>query len=262
VPAESQFHGMIGVAPVMQELFRQLQLLASLDATVCLEGESGTGKRLAAEILHQLSPRSEGPCLFLDVPELAPTLFEGHLFGCVEEAFAGVLGSHEGLALQASGGTLIIEEVGDLAREHQVILRRFLMDRLVRPVGGREPRAVDVRVLCTVSRDLSRELSAGRFDPDLYLTLRVFTVRLPALRERREDLPLLIQHLLTRFMRVHAKQIRGLSPEAATLLATHPWPGNMDELINEIERVVILTAAGEWVEPEVLSERVRERGTV
>lgn len=249
---------MFGISSRMREVFRQLQLLAPLDATVCLEGEPGAGKRTAAQTLHQLSPRAGGPCLTLEATSLSPSLFEGQLFGHDDPAVASVLGSRQGLAAQADGGSLIVHEVTDLTRSNQSLLLRFLEDRTVRPAHQQSGWTVQVRVICTSSRNLSREVEAGRLDPNLFLALRVFTVCLPALRERPEDLPMLIQHLLERSMRAHAKQVRGLSPEAAELLAAYAWPGNVQELTEEIERVVILTPASSWAKPEVLSSRVRE----
>lgn len=259
-PRGEHFFGMLGHSPVMRELFRQLQILSTLESTVCLEGEAGVGKKLAARILHRISSRSEAPCLTLNTAELPPALFEAHFFGHGEEAFAGLLGSREGLVSQAEGGTLVLEEVTELAESDQRLVYRFLEDRRIRPVCEPPRGPVDVRLVCTSSRDISGEVSAGRFDRNLYLALRVFTVRVPALREHLEDLPVLVQHFLTESVRSRAKQVEGLSPEAEALLAAYSWPGNVAELKEEIDRGVILTPAGGRIAPEVLSEKVRRAG--
>lgn len=254
--AADELHGMVGRTPVMRELFRQIALVAPLEATVLIEGESGAGKEMVARALHRLSPRAAAPFLTLNAAEISPALFESELFGHVEGAFAGALEPREGLAVAAAGGTLLVKEVQELTLAHQQALQRFIETGEVCPVGGGKPRPVDVRILCSASANLRQEPPAQGLDEALYLHLRAFTLWVPPIKERREDLPLLIEHFLQRYMILYAKEINGISPSAEDLLCAQAWPGNVRQLAEEMERAVVLTPAGGRVEPEVFSERI------
>lgn len=247
-------------SPGMRELVRQLELVGDLDSPVLVEGEPGSGKSLVARSLHRSSRRSAGPFVEVVLSELSPSLFESELFGHAPDAFAGALagalGGGEGLVVAAAGGTLYLKDIAAMSLANQGSLLRFLRSGEVVPVGGGPPRKVDVRVVCASLGDLSREVERG-FDRELYTHLRPFTLRVPPLRERREDLALLAQHYLSRSMVRHGKQVGAPSPEAWELLVAHRWEGNVLELEEEMERAVVLTPRGEPVSPEVLSPRLR-----
>lgn len=241
----------------MQELFRQIRLLAPLEAPVLVEGEAGTGKSLVARVLHRLSPRQDAPLVVLEAGAISPTLFPSQLFGHAEGAFAGALGTAEGAAVEADGGTLLIEEVEELALPSQLLLARFLIRREVAPVGGDDRRPVDVRVLCTATRTAGK--STRRLEDGVSAQLQVFTLRLPPLRDRPEDLPLLARHFLALFSRQYAKRIAGLGPGVLERLAQRRWEGNVRQLAEVMERAVVLTPAGEQVAPEALDRRSGNR---
>lgn len=253
----SPWDNLVGRSPAMQELFRQIELVAQTDATVLVEGETGTGKDLVARTLHSLGHRARKPFVAVNASNLQENLFESELFGHVKGAFSGALEHHEGLARAADGGTLLIDEVGELSLPNQAKLLRFLDSKEVRPVGGVRPVKVNVRIICATNRDLLAEVERGRFREDLYYRLRVITLRVPSLRERKEDLPLLICHFLRKFRAQYEKDIDGLTEEAMQLLISHSWCGNVRELENEIERAVVLTPCGEKIAAVVLSPQLR-----
>lgn len=246
--SDDDFYGLIGRSPVMLELFHQIRLLASLEAPVLVEGEAGVGKGRVARLLHRLSPREAAPLICLQADEISPALFAGELFGHAEDAFAGALGAAAGAAVAADGGTLLIEEVAELVPENQGEVARFLVRREVVPVGGRVGRRVDVRVICTATRGPGEEIL--RLQEEISSHLEVFTLRVPPLRDRREDLPLLARHFLRCFTRQYAKEIAGIDPRALEGLENRRWEGNVRQLAEEMERAVILTPVGEPLGPE------------
>jgi two-component system response regulator GlrR len=252
------FHGIVGRAPAMRELFRQIELMSPLAACVLIEGERGVGKELVGRTLHRIGPRAERPFVCLDAADLSPALFSRELLGDVDGAFPSVHEHPYGLARAADGGTLFIEQVAELTPANQQHLHKLLESRAVLPVGSAGPSVpVDVRVVCTADRHRFEAALERGFDPELALKLRAFTLRVPSVAERGEDLPLLLQHFLRRSMVRYAKEVAGLAPEAEKLLLAHRWRGNVREIAEVIERAVVLTAAGEAVAPEVLLPALR-----
>ena len=227
--SEERFGGLVGRSLAMREVFALLQRVAESDAPVLIAGETGTGKEVCAEAIHAASARTGGPFVVCDCASLAPTLVESELFGHVRGAFTGADRARDGSFVQAHGGTLFIDEIGELDVESQPRLLRAIDARKVKPVGAGGYRAVDVRVIAATNRDLRAEVKARRFREDLYHRLSVLTVTLPPLRERKEDLPLLIRSF-------SAKQPLAPAPDAEALLLEYDWPGNVRELRNVVER--------------------------
>jgi len=208
---------------------------------VLILGESGTGKELIARAIHQHSPRRTEAFVAVDCGALTETLLESELFGHVRGAFTGAVGDKAGLFMEADGGTIFLDEVGDVSPALQAKLLRVLQEQQVRPVGGAEWRKVDVRVIAATNRDLAEAVIAGRFREDLYYRLKVVTLELPPLRERREDIPLLVDHLVRRAARECGKPvIAGVTEAALVLLRAYHWPGNVRELAHVLERGVAL----------------------
>jgi DNA-binding NtrC family response regulator len=265
----TRFGVMVGAAPAMARLFALLERAAASDATVLLEGETGTGKEAAAESIHRESARSGGPFVVVDCGAIPPDLLESELFGHERGAFTGAVAAREGAFEAASGGTLFLDEIGELGAELQPKLLRALEKREVKRVGRSRYAPVDVRVVAATNRNLRVEVNAGRFRSDLYYRLAVLEVRLPPLRERLEDLPLLVERLLEGLGAAGAgRAAAGLrTPAFLAELARHAWPGNVRELRNYLERCVALEAAapiepgvqGPGAAPEVdLSRPLRE----
>lgn len=241
----------------MRELFRQVELVARTDVTVLVEGETGTGKDLVARTLHRMSLRALKPFVAFNASNLQEQLFDSELFGHVKGAFSGAHESHEGLARAADSGTLFIDEVGELQPVNQAKLLRFLDTKEVRAVGSTGTRRVDVRIICATNRDLMAEVKQGKFREDLYYRLRVITLEVPPLRERRSDVPLLVEHFLKEFSSRYDKRVSGISDEVETILSEHLWKGNVRELENEMERAVVMTPDGGTIQPAVLSPEIR-----
>jgi two-component system response regulator AtoC len=247
----------VGDSPAMQELLRQLRKVAPQRATVLLQGESGTGKELFARALHELSPRASLPFVAVNCGAIPGELIESELFGHVRGAFTDAVRAKKGLATEADGGTLFLDEVGELPVGVQVKLLRFLQDQEVRPVGDVRSRRVDARVVAATSRDLASDVAAGRFREDLLYRLDVVRLRLPPLRERREDVVPLAEHLLARHARLRP-DLRGLAlgDDAREALLARRWPGNVRELEHALERAVVL-ADGPLIHEQDLPETVR-----
>ncbi|HET6923736.1 MAG TPA: sigma-54 dependent transcriptional regulator [Anaeromyxobacteraceae bacterium] len=231
---------LIGAAPAMQRVLELVRKVAPSAASVVIQGESGTGKEVLARAIHSLSPRRDGPFLALNCSAIPPTLIEAELFGYERGAFTGAVERRPGDFELASGGTLFLDEVGELPPELQGKFLRVLEERRVRRLGGRAEVEVDVRVLCATQGDLRQAIRAGRFREDLYFRLHVFTVELPALRDRREDIPLLAQHFVDKFNAETGRRVQGVTPAALAFLQGHAWPGNIRELRNVLERAMIL----------------------
>ena len=225
----------IGESPAMQQLFAVLSKVANTDASVLLNGETGTGKDLLARSLHADSSRANGPLVVLDCGAIAENLIESELFGHVRGAFTGATADRDGAFLQADGGTLFLDEIGDLPLEMQPKLLRALDSQVVRRVGDSLSKAVDVRVVSATHRDLEAEVKAGRFREDLYYRLAVVTVKVPSLRERRSDIPLLI----AAFSEELEQEPVALSPLLLARLEAYDWPGNLRELRNVVQRVML-----------------------
>lgn len=251
------FHDIVGRSPAMEELYRKIEMVAGTDVTVLIEGQTGSGKNLVAVTLHDVSPRAAEPFVALNASNLQEQLFESELFGHVRGAFSGAHQDHEGLARAAQGGTLFIDEVSELSPANQARLLRFLDTLEVRPVGSTRSLNVDVRILTATNRPLLELVKAGEFREDLYYRLRVVHLRVPPVRERPDDVPLLVAHFLERFVEEHGKEITGISDAAREALLGHSWPGNVREIENEIERAVVMTPNGEAIDVSVLSEELR-----
>jgi len=235
---------LIGRAPSMQKLFSEVRKVAGKDATVLVTGESGTGKELAARALHALSPRAQGPFVAVNCAAISGSLAEAELFGSVRGAFTGAVRARKGCFQAALGGTLFLDEVGSMPLELQPKFLRALQERSVRPVGGEDEIAVDARIVSATNIDLASELGDGRFREDLYYRLAVVHLHLPPLRERREDVPLLIEHFIDVSARRHGLARPVFSGGLMRRLLDHPWPGNVRELSNTIERLLLLARDG------------------
>jgi transcriptional regulator with GAF, ATPase, and Fis domain len=230
-----RFGDLLGKAPRMRELFAELERIAPTDATVLLEGETGTGKDVAAESIHQESSRAEGPFVVFDCGAVAATLIESELFGHERGAFTGAVQARSGVFEQAHGGTLFLDEIGELPKDLQPKLLRALERREIRRVGGSRTIEVDVRVLAATNRSLRHEVHRNNFRPDLYYRLSTALVQMPPLRERMEDLPLLVSHFLA--MERPPRSIDDVSSMAWEMLRAHRWPGNVRELRNAVQRL-------------------------
>ncbi len=257
VPSESKTHlqDIVGKSPVMLEVYKLVARVAGSTATVLVEGESGTGKELVARAIHTHSPRAGAPFVPVNCTALTESLLESELFGHARGAFTGAIATKRGLFETANGGTMFLDEIGDMGPKMQAQLLRTLQDGEVRPVGGSEAIRVDVRLVCATNKDLDEEVKAGRFREDLYFRINVVTVHLPPLRERREDIPILVAHFLAKLARRERRATAALSPEALKLLTGYAWPGNVRELENAIERAVAV-AKGNVVLPSDLPPEV------
>jgi DNA-binding NtrC family response regulator len=247
---------LLGRSPAMQELQELLGRIADLDSSVLLIGESGTGKELVARALHEQSSRRDGPFVAVNCAALPGNLLESELFGHERGAFTDARSARRGLFLEASGGTLLLDEVGDLPLELQPKLLRVLEERRIRPVGGNRELDCDVRIVAATHRDLEAALEQGTFREDLYYRLNVLTLELPPLRARGNDILLLAQAFIEECAARFGKAVKGLAEPAATRLLAYDWPGNVRELRNVIERAVALTRH-ERLTAEDLPERLR-----
>jgi two-component system response regulator PilR (NtrC family) len=236
---------LLGKSPPMERVFDILRKVASTRTSVLLIGESGTGKELAARALHELSPRT-GPFVAVNCGAIPETLLESELFGHVRGSFTGANVDKQGLFEAAHTGTLLLDEVADLPLAMQVKLLRVLQERRVKPVGGVSEREVDVRIVAATNRDLEAEVEKSTFRQDLYYRLNVIQLRLPPLRERREDLPLLVDHFIRKFSAEHGRNVVGAAPEVMSALMLYHFPGNVRELENMIERAVTLSST-DWL---------------
>jgi two-component system, NtrC family, response regulator GlrR len=233
----------ISRSPRMAEVLTEARLVAATDASVLICGDSGTGKELLARALHKASPRADKPFIAVNCGAIPEALLESELFGHVKGAFTGAQGHRQGLIPAAHGGTVFLDEIGDMPLALQVKLLRVLQERVVRPVGSNEAVAVDVRVLSATHRDLDLAMAEGQFRPDLYYRLNVVKLMLPPLSERREDIALLAQHFLLTLAERHRKPVKGFAPDALEALVTAPWPGNARQLYNVVEQVCVLATA-------------------
>jgi DNA-binding NtrC family response regulator len=248
-----KLEGIVGRSEPMLQVFKTAARVAQSDATVLIEGESGTGKEQVARAIHSASKRAGGPFVAVDCGAIAEGVLESELFGHARGAFTGAQQSRRGLFEEASHGTLFLDELGDVGPALQARLLRALQEGEVRRVGANEAIAVDVRVLAATNKDLARLVKEGKFREDLYYRINVVTLRLPPLRERREDVPLLAEHFAAKHGRPEGSAI---TPEARELLLAYDWPGNVRELENVIARALALNHAG-LVVPEDLPERLR-----
>src|SRR5262245_51311498 len=235
----------IGQSPKMRAIFDLIQTVAPQSSRVLITGESGTGKELVARAIHENSARSQAPFITINCGAFPETLLESELFGYVKGAFTGANENRQGLFQAAHGGTLFMDEIGNMTLTMQVKLYRVLQEGKVRPLGSTEETDVDVRVIAATNKDFEKEIAEGRFREDLYYRLSVIPLQLPALRERREDIPLLARHFLERFRKTMEKPIEGISPDAMGKLEAYEWPGNVRELENTMERAIALESGPE-----------------
>ncbi len=233
---------LIGRSPVMRELFEMLRLVADSHATVLIHGESGTGKELAAKTIHQLSSRRDRPFIVVDCGSLPETLLESELFGHVKGAFTGATAHKRGLFEEADGGTIFLDEIADTTATFQAKLLRALQEGEIKRVGGNQTISIDVRVVSATNKDLCEMVKTKAFRQDLYYRLAVLPIRLPALRERREDIPLLIEHFVTVSCRRHHQPVRLVPEPVLQALSGAEWPGNVRELQHYIERAIVTTS--------------------
>lgn len=230
----------VGTSAKMRAIFELIQTIAPQSSRVLITGESGTGKELVARAIHENSARSKAPFITINCGAFPETLLESELFGYVKGAFTGANDNRSGLFQAADGGTLFMDEIGNMSPTMQVKLYRVLQEGKVRPIGSTEELDVDVRVIAATNKDLEKEIAEERFREDLYYRLSVIPVHVPALRDRREDIPLLARHFLERFRNTTGKKIEGIEPKAMERLEAYDWPGNVRELENTIERAVAL----------------------
>ncbi len=239
--ASAEFEGIIGNSPTMWDMFSRIRRVAPHYRAVLVTGETGTGKDLVARTLHKLSPASQGRYVVLNCSAVVETLFESELFGHVRGSFTGATHDKAGLFEHAHGGTLFLDEIGDMPLATQAKLLRVLQNQEVLRVGSLTPRKVDVRVIAATNRDLRAEISEKRFREDLYYRLSMVEIHVPALENRKEDLPLLERHFVSKFASQYGKQINGLTRRAQMRLAAHTWPGNVRELENVIGHACMMT---------------------
>jgi two-component system response regulator GlrR len=228
-------------SPQMENLLGQAKLMAVSDASVFIQGESGTGKELLARAIHRASPRHNQPFIAINCGAIPEALLESELFGHSKGAFTGALRDHKGLFQTADGGTLLLDEIGDMPMALQVKLLRALQERVIRPVGSNASIPIDVRVISATHRNLAEEMKAGRFREDLYYRINVVGLEIPALSARREDIPLLANNFLSNLNKKYNKKLNGFAPEAMELLISAPWPGNVRQLQNIVEQTVVLS---------------------
>jgi two-component system response regulator HydG len=243
--------GLVGGSAPMREVTRMIEAVAYSSTTVLITGESGTGKELVARALHGRSPRKAQPFVALNCGALTETLLESELFGHVKGAFTGAQRDQRGLFDAADGGTIFLDEIGDIPLATQVRLLRVLQEGEIKRVGSADAIKVDVRVIAATHRDLPKLVKTGRFREDLFYRLNVINIQLPALRERVEDVPLLAQHFLRRYADRLGKKVRALSPETIELLCGYRWPGNVRELENAVERAVVLCRSDSVTPPDL-----------
>ena len=260
VSRRDRLGAMVGRSAPMQELFRAIERVARSKASVLIRGESGTGKELVARALHDLGPRSEGPFVAVNCAAIPETLLESELFGHERGAFTDAREQRIGRFEAAGGGTLFLDEVGEIAPTMQGKLLRALQERVIERLGGAHPIPVDVRIVAATNRDLEASIQAGEFRSDLYYRINVVPLTIPPLRQRREDIPLLAEHVLARISTEAGRGKMSLAPEAAELFQGYAWPGNVRELENALERAAALSDRDQLQAadlPEVVVEGAR-----
>jgi two-component system response regulator HydG len=235
-----RFEDLVGASAGMRSVVGLVETVASTDATVLVLGESGTGKELVVRAIHRRSRRRDKPFMAINCGALAESILESELFGHAKGAFTGAATSRRGLFEEAQGGTVFLDEVGELPPSVQVRLLRVLQEREVRPIGSNEAHRVDVRIVAATNRDLGAEVAEGRFRQDLFYRLNVVTIDVPPLRARMDDVPLLAHHLMRKHAARHGRALEHIEPEALSLLCAYTWPGNVRELENVMERAVVL----------------------
>lgn len=261
-----KFENMIGKSRLMQEIYLLIDKVAGTDSTVLVTGESGTGKEMAARAIHSLSRRKDKPFVTINCAALPENLLESELFGHTKGSFTGAISDKKGMFEVAHKGTLFLDEIGEMSPWTQVKLLRALQERKIRRVGGTEEIPVDVRVIAATNQDLKKRIEEGKFREDLYYRLNVISFEMPPLRSRVEDIPLLTQHFLQKYCQQMGKKMKRLAPEVVGIFEQYPWPGNIRELENVIERIVAIedreTITPACLPPEMLGLVKREEKMV
>jgi DNA-binding NtrC family response regulator len=245
------FHQFIGESKEMQKVYHRIEHVAATNSTVLITGESGTGKELAARAIHENSPRKEHPFIAVDCSSLAETLLESELFGHVKGSFTGAVQTKTGLFKLADGGTLFLDEVSNISLSTQAKLLRALQERKITPIGGTQLLPIDIHLVAATNKNLKSMAHEGTFREDLYFRLNIIPIELPPLRERTQDIPILIRHFLNKYTAEIGKKIRGVAPDVLSFLDNYSYPGNVRELENMIERAVVL-AEGDVIRNEDL----------
>jgi DNA-binding NtrC family response regulator len=250
------FSEIVGTSEALQSVFRLVEKVAATTTNILINGESGTGKELIARAIHHNSPRAERPFVAINCGALPETLLESELFGHTKGAFTGATASKTGLLRAAEGGTVFLDEIGEVTPAMQVRLLRAVQEHEVTPVGATAPVRFDARIICATNRDLEKEVSEGRFREDLFYRLNVIEIHLPPLRERREDIPLLVRHFIAATAREQGQAEKPISREAMSALINYKFPGNVRELQNAVERA--FTLSGAEIDLDSLPPRIRE----
>ncbi len=250
------FSEIIGTSVALQHVFRLVEKVAATNTNILIQGESGTGKELIARAIHHNSPRADRPFVAINCAAIPETLLESELFGHTKGAFTGAVANKPGLFRAAEGGTVFLDEVGEVTPAMQVRLLRAVQEHEVTPVGASAAIHFDARILCATNRDLEKEVAEGRFREDLFYRLNVIEIHLPPLRERREDIPLLVRHFIAHTAREQGQGEKSIETEAVAALINYSWPGNVRELQNAVERA--FTLSGETVDLDSLPPRVRD----
>src|SRR3989442_2679402 len=238
-PVSSVYDGIIGESPQMAEIFARIDKVAVGDVNVCIHGESGTGRELIARAIHSASPRRDRPLITLDCTTIPEGLMESHLFGHVKGAFTGATEHREGVFALAHTGSLFIDELGELSSALQAKLLRVIQTREFSKVGGTKPIRTDIRLITATNKDLKAAVAQGLFREDLYYRVAVFMIKVPALRERPDDIPRLVDHFLRRFAGLYGKRITKITPPTLERMLTQPWPRNIPQLQNLLEQAVV-----------------------
>jgi transcriptional regulator with PAS, ATPase and Fis domain len=241
----------IGESDAIKDVFEIIAKVADCDSTIIINGETGTGKGLVAKAIHQQSNRRKGPFISINCGAIPENLLESELFGHVRGAFTGANTNKTGKFERANGGTIFLDEIGDMSPDLQVKILKVLEEREFEPVGGSKTIHVDVRVIAATHRDLEEEVKKGNFREDLFYRLYVIPITLPALRERKADIPLLVTHFLTSVVEKNNKNIQGVSADAMRIMQEYEWPGNVRELKNMVERLVVLKGEGEIIQKDL-----------
>jgi transcriptional regulator with GAF, ATPase, and Fis domain len=256
IDRSSMFEEIVGASPALRAVLSRVSKVAPTDSTVLLTGETGTGKELIARAIHKRSRRSSHAFITANCAAIPPSLIASELFGHEKGAFTGALQRRLGRFELADEGTLFLDEVGELPAETQITLLRVLQEREFERVGGNQPIRVNVRVIAATNRDLEAAIAAGTFRSDLFYRLNVFPIEIPPLRERREDIPLLVEYFIDHFARKAGKSFRGINKKTLDLLLSYPWPGNIRELQNVVERsVIVCETENFWVDERWLSRQ-------
>jgi two-component system response regulator HupR/HoxA len=255
-----RYHNLIGKSKKMQQIYNLLQKIANSESTIMIQGENGTGKELVAKAIHYNSPRKDALFLAVNCSALNDNLLESELFGHVKGSFTGAIKDKKGFFEVANGGTLFLDEIGDTSLTMQVKLLRVLQEGTFLPVGATQPKKVNVRVIAATNKNLKEMIAKGEFREDLYYRINVINVHLPALRERTDDIPILMDFFLEKQCAESGKPLKTFSKKTLEKMLDYPWPGNVRELENEIERLVVLAGDDKNITPEILNQRILDHG--